>query len=502
MKVLVICLIALIHFCPASAASSAEEPASRDPLVAPTGEHCDENESSFSVSSSAVKPSAPAVVPRHLQAWRSRGGVNTGGYASGYTTGYSSPASSSYSSPTYAMRTGSSSSSYTPTYSGSTTYGRAMPTYSTGVTYPSTTSSSGTTYYSSGSSGGSYSGTTYTGSSGGPYAGTAYSSGTPYTGSVYTTGGGTPYSGSSGSTYSANTIGSPTTYTQYSGGTRMGSSSSYMDSSGSSYISASSGQPTYSSGAYTQSSQPYAGGSAPATGGAYSSSVVGGPRTFMTSSSTGSRSAYHSTSGGIRGYPGSRTNANATMSPVYSSIGSSGSTIASPTGSQTYSTTGVEGGSGALRSRSGIPTAGSSFSSGVHSAAPVTPGLHAGTTGAVGMPIGMSTASSSSNTHLPLGAVPPSDPTRARGNSSFRAFGGASEDDPLPAGEDGSTIYYLREADGSLTPLEPPPYDQMKPDSYYTDLYLTDRPIRFENQVRRGISPPAPPTAQVVNPTR
>lgn len=39
----------------------------------------------------------------------------------------------------------------------------------------------------------------------------------------------------------------------------------------------------------------------------------------------------------------------------------------------------------------------------------------------------------------------------------------------------------MREADGSLTPLEPPPYDQMKPDSYYTDLYLTDKPIRFEN---------------------
>ena len=47
----------------------------------------------------------------------------------------------------------------------------------------------------------------------------------------------------------------------------------------------------------------------------------------------------------------------------------------------------------------------------------------------------------------------------------------------------------MREADGSLTPLEPPPYDQMKPDSYYTDLYLTDKPIRFENHVRKPSQP-------------
>ncbi|OEH75257.1 hypothetical protein cyc_06825 [Cyclospora cayetanensis] len=91
-----------------------------------------------------------------------------------------------------------------------------------------------------------------------------------------------------------------------------------------------------------------------------------------------------------------------------------------------------------------------------------------------------SRAQNSSSTTSPSEG-PFRDSNTGRGSSSFRSSGGGAATSPLEQGGSDNTTYYLREADGSLTPIEPPPYDQMKPDSYYTDLYLTDQPIRFEN---------------------
>ncbi|CDJ40483.1 hypothetical protein, conserved [Eimeria tenella] len=472
MKVLLLCFSALICALSAVAALAAAEDSTSSTLPHTTNERlCNENEGTFSASSGPERQrvTSGAATTRHLQAWRSRGGARS--YSNSYTPSYSSTGSSGYTSPTYTMR----SSPYSGTYAASTTYSRATPTYSsTGVSYPASTSS-GTTYY-----GGGNSATTYAagGLSSPTYTGTSRST-TTYTGSSMST-----------PTYTGSSVSTPT-YVGYSGGSRATGGTPYMRSSSTPYYSTSSSQPSYSGTAYSGSNMSFSGATTATYSGVSGGSGAG--RAFMTSPASALRTVYPSGSSSVMASAPSPVDGAGRVAPMH------GSSTPTPNSGPGEST------SGALRSRSGIP-ARASFGSGSTSAvqSATTASSARGRTSGFTHPAATrpspastpathnssgsgltSTPSASTNTPSPAASVP--ETNVQRGNSSFRSFNGASTVTPVAQQQQaqGATTYYLREADGSLTPIEPPPYDQMKPDSYYTDLYLTDKPIRFENQATK-----------------
>lgn len=327
-------------------------------------------------------------------------------------------------------------------------------------------SSMGTRAFSGGYTGyGGMGGATYTGRAS-PYGG-GYGSSMPYaqratpgymgSGSGYTAGR-TPYYGGSGTTAAytgSNTARSA--YPGYSGSSQAGGSPTYVGSSGTPYSSGS-GSP-FSGAAYPRSSSPYTNTMASRTGGLDNDfgTIGGGAQSagripYPTGATTGTRfggvptgaSGLHS-SGGMSG-SGTTFFGTSSASHHGPSNASSNSTQGFSTGTSRTRPTGAQGGV-----------------------------FHNTNHTALGGTLDDSTSE--------IG--PFRDPSRGRGSSSFRASGGAATQSPIeqsPVVPEGTT-YYLREADGTLTPIEPPPYDQMKPDSYYTELYLTDKPIRFENQV-------------------
>lgn len=409
--------------------------------------------------------SSGGAASRHLQPWRSRGSTGTRSFSNGYYSGYSSSMGTTVSAPTYTTRT----TPYSGTYSLGTTYTqRAMPTYiSTGSgTTSSSASTSGTPYYSSGSSG-----VTYTGSS----------------------------------------ISRPT-YTDYFGSSYGGSSTTYSGSSGTTYYGNSS--PSFTSGTtYTGSTFSYNGTTTTPVAGVTGSSGVFGGRTFIgITPSSGRISAVGSAASGTSTTPtviGARvtggqayiggTGSSGTIYPA-SSSGTSGQTYfggnvssgtafssgASSTSEQTY-----------MGGRSGT---GTTFFGGVSSGTESPAGTLTYTASSTVTPtrsvqprpstIPAHTAESSSTSagqeSADAATGPLRDSNRGRGSSSFRSSGGGAQTSPVIQDAASGHTYYLREADGSLTPIEPPPYDQMKPDSYYTELYLADQPIRFENHTTKA----------------
>lgn len=450
--------------------------------------------------------------PRHLQAWRTRGSMGSRGFSSGYTTGYNSVGGTTMSSPTYTTRV----SPYGSSYSGSTSFTpRATPTYaSTGSsgTFASGSSSAGTTYYSSGSSsttytGGSLSSPTYTGYSGSSRIGSS-----------------TSYMGSSGSTYAGSR--SPSV----SGTTYMGSSSPYSGTSTARFGGVSGGSGSVGGRIFTGSTSPlgstiYPSASVGARGVTGAPTVTAGQGTFgETYSGSGTTGSMYSGSsinrvdaptpaaaytgsiaGGFTGTAVPRPN----IAPTSASFSGSSSGMELPTGAATYTGGATDSFTGTGRTRPTMTPAGTAFSGNNNNAvegpaatAPYTgsiSGTFTGTSASTSNTPPAGPSQSNANASIPSGTAsndggstdqgdsdgstgPHRDTNRGRGSSSFRSTGGGETASPLEqVGGSAETTYYLREADGSLTPIEPPPYDQMKPDSYYTDLYLTDQPIRFEN---------------------
>lgn len=95
-------------------------------------------------------------------------------------------------------------------------------------------------------------------------------------------------------------------------------------------------------------------------------------------------------------------------------------------------------------------------------------------------------------TNRPAAYQNPTSPTFPNNNVNValpaaapRTFSNVDSGSSIPStGSNTETAYYIREADGSLSPVEPPPYDRMVPDSHFTELYLTNKPIQLSDLVR------------------